>query len=77
LVIPVASADPGASLGVFVAGVSPNRALDEGYRSFHELLAAQVSVALRNARAYEDERRRPRGWPRSIVRKRRFSATES
>jgi signal transduction histidine kinase len=58
LVLPIASADPGTSLGVLIAGISPNRALDEGYRSFYELLTAQVSVALRNARAYEDERRR-------------------
>ncbi|WP_244639641.1 PAS domain-containing protein [Aureimonas endophytica] len=48
----------GAVLGVLIAGVSPNRALDEGYRSFFELLATQVSVALRNARAREDDRRR-------------------
>ncbi len=48
----------GSILGVLIAGVSPNRALDEGYRSFFELLATQVSVALRNARAREDDRRR-------------------
>jgi signal transduction histidine kinase len=56
--MPVASAEPGRSLGVLVVGVSPNRALDEGYSSFHHLLVSQVSVAIRNARAYEDERRR-------------------
>lgn len=48
----------GTILGALIAGVSPNRALDEGYRSFFELLATQVSVAVRNARAREDERRR-------------------
>ncbi|QRK13404.1 response regulator [Archangium violaceum] len=58
LVIPIASSGQTAPLGVLVAGVSPNRALDEGYRSFYELLAGQVSVALRNAQAYEEERRR-------------------
>ena len=57
LCLPIAGAQ-GTVLGVLVAGVSPNRALDEGYRSFFELLAAQVSVAVRNARAREDERRR-------------------
>ncbi|HEX8437993.1 histidine kinase dimerization/phospho-acceptor domain-containing protein, partial [Archangium sp.] len=58
LVMPIASSGQKAPLGVLVAGVSPNRALDEGYRSFYELLVAQVSVALRNARAYEEERQR-------------------
>jgi PAS domain S-box-containing protein len=58
LVMPIASSSQTAPLGVLVAGVSPNRAIDEGYRSFYELLAAQVSVAVRNAQAYEEERRR-------------------
>ncbi|HYO58260.1 ATP-binding protein [Archangium sp.] len=58
LVMPIAASGKTAPLGVLVAGLSPNRALDEGYRSFYELLAGQVSVALRNARAYEEERRR-------------------
>ena len=44
--------------GVLVAGVSPSRGLDEAYRSFFGLLAQQVAGALRNARAYEEERAR-------------------
>jgi signal transduction histidine kinase len=58
LVMPIPSSVQSAPLGVLVAGLSPNRALDEGYRSFYELLVGQVSVALRNAQAYEEERRR-------------------
>jgi signal transduction histidine kinase len=58
LVMPIASTGNLEPLGVLVAGISPNRALDEGYSSFCELLAGQVSVALRNARAYEEERGR-------------------
>jgi signal transduction histidine kinase len=58
VVLPVAASGQSAPLGVLVMGTSPNRALDEGYRSFHELLVGQVSVALRNARAYEEERQR-------------------
>jgi signal transduction histidine kinase len=58
LVMPVASSGQRKPLGVLVAGVSPNRALDEGYSSFYELLVSQVSVALRNAQAYEEEKRR-------------------
>ncbi|HEX6050245.1 MAG TPA: ATP-binding protein, partial [Gemmatimonadaceae bacterium] len=44
--------------GVLVAGVSPNLALDDGYRAFFELVASQVGIAVTNARAYEEERRR-------------------
>ena len=58
LVMPIAAAGQAAPLGAIVAGVSPNRALDDAYRSFYSLLAAQVSVAVRNAQAYEEERRR-------------------
>jgi signal transduction histidine kinase len=58
LALPLAGARQEGALGVLVAGVSPNRALDDGYRSFYALLAGQVAVALRNARAYEEERRR-------------------
>ncbi|MBD2089273.1 response regulator [Microcoleus sp. FACHB-1515] len=58
LMMPIASSGQTAPLGVLVAGVNPNRALDEGYRSFYELLVGQVSVSIRNAQAYEEERRR-------------------
>ncbi|RKG85689.1 hybrid sensor histidine kinase/response regulator [Corallococcus terminator] len=54
----LAGAGTAAPLGVLVTGLSPNRAFDEGYASFSELLGAQVAVALRNARAYEEERQR-------------------
>ncbi|WP_375760299.1 ATP-binding protein [Corallococcus exercitus] len=55
---PLTGAGTAAPLGVLVTALSPNRALDEGYASFFELLSAQVAVALRNARAYEEERQR-------------------
>ncbi|RKH40689.1 hybrid sensor histidine kinase/response regulator [Corallococcus sicarius] len=58
LVQPLAGAGTSAPLGVLVTGLSPNRAFDEGHASFSELLGAQVAVALRNARAYEEERQR-------------------
>lgn len=58
LAMPVVSSGQNAPLGVLVVGISPNRALDAGYRSFYELLAGQVSVLVRNAGAYEEERRR-------------------
>ncbi|MBD2259430.1 response regulator [Pseudanabaena sp. FACHB-2040] len=58
LAMPLMVSDQNMPQGVLVAGISPNRALDEGYRSFYELLAGQVSAALRNASAYEEERQR-------------------
>jgi signal transduction histidine kinase len=58
LVVPLTGEARSASPGVLVLGISPSRALDEGYRGFLNLVAGQVSTALRNARAYEEERRR-------------------
>ncbi|HTF81025.1 MAG TPA: ATP-binding protein [Cytophagales bacterium] len=58
LSIPIPSSLSNSPLGILVAGMSPSHALDESYRSFYELLAGQVSVALRNAQAYEEERKR-------------------
>lgn len=57
-VMPIASSGQQAPLGVLIAGINPNRALDEGYQSFYELLAGQVSTSIRNAQAYEEEHRR-------------------
>jgi len=58
LVLPIPSSIPGNPLGVFVAGISPNCVFDDNYRSFYELLTGQLSVALRNAFAYEEEKKR-------------------
>ncbi|MFV2114778.1 ATP-binding protein [Micromonospora sp. LOL_025] len=58
LALPLPSAEAGQPLGVLLVGVSPSRGLDEAYRAFHALLAQQVAVAVRNAQAYEEERRR-------------------
>lgn len=57
LVLPVWGV-AGAKLATLVAGISPNRALDESYRSFFELLAGQIAGALRNAQAYDEAQRR-------------------
>jgi signal transduction histidine kinase len=58
LALPLRGSLQAPAFGVLVAGRSPNRALDENYASFYELLGNQLSLAIRNARAYEDERRR-------------------
>jgi len=57
VVIPLASADQ-QGYGFVVAGTSPHRAFDEGYRGFFELAGAQVVTAIRNAHAFETERKR-------------------
>jgi signal transduction histidine kinase len=46
------------SLGALVAGVSSRLALNDGYRSFYDLLAAAVTTAASSANAYEQERKR-------------------
>ncbi|GIF41781.1 SpoIIE family protein phosphatase [Actinoplanes xinjiangensis] len=56
--VPLPSAERSQPLGVLLAGVSPSRGLDETYRSFFELLAQQVAVAVRNAQTYQQERDR-------------------
>ncbi len=56
--LPLPSAERFQPLGVLLVGVSPSRGLDETYRSFFQLLAQQVAVAVRNAQAYQEERDR-------------------
>jgi signal transduction histidine kinase len=62
LVLPLAT--PGhagghaGTLGALVLGVSPVRRLDAEYRTFFDLVAAQVTAALQNAGAIEEQRRR-------------------
>ncbi len=58
IALPLASPDQAHAYGMLVCGVSPHRLLDVCYRTFFELAAAQVVTAIRNARAYEAERRR-------------------
>ena len=58
VVIPLTSPDQQHADGFVVAGTSPHRAFDEDYRGFFELAGAQVVTAIRNARAFETQRRR-------------------
>jgi signal transduction histidine kinase len=44
--------------GFLVAGASPRLRLDDQYIAFFSLAAAQIAIAVGNARAYEDQRRR-------------------
>src|SRR6185312_2725906 len=58
IVVPVASRMAHQYAGMLVLGVSARLRFDNVYRGFVELLAAQVAMAIGNARAYEEERRR-------------------
>jgi PAS domain S-box-containing protein len=56
-VLPIAAASQ-APEGFIVAGTSPRRPFDDGYRDYLVLVASAIANALSNARALEAERRR-------------------
>ena len=58
VLVPLRSTQAEKLAGVLVAGVSSRLDLDERYRDFLELVAAQIATAIASARAYEEERRR-------------------
>lgn len=58
LVMPLMPSGQEQVLGIFIAGVSTRRPLDEAYRTFYDLLGKGVTDALSSARAYELERSR-------------------
>jgi len=58
LALPVAAAGQERPAAILVLGVSPVRRLDADYRSFFDMVAAQVAAALQNAGASEEQRRR-------------------
>ena len=58
LVIPVLAPGQDRPAAVLIGGVAPTRVLDEEYRTFFELIAAQIATAIQNARAAEAERER-------------------
>jgi signal transduction histidine kinase/CheY-like chemotaxis protein len=58
VIIPVRSTKARELAAFVIAGVSPRLRLDDLYRSFFELMAAQIATSIVNARAYEEERKR-------------------
>ena len=56
--LPITQPGSETPAGVLVAGISPRLTLSDPYRGFCDLVAATVSNALANARAYEEERKR-------------------
>ena len=57
-VAPIAGPSAERPAGFLVAGKSPRRATDDAYHAFIQRVAAQLSAAIANARAYAEERRR-------------------
>jgi signal transduction histidine kinase/DNA-binding response OmpR family regulator len=58
VLVPLHSNKLGELVGFVIAGVSSRLRLDHPYRSFFELMGAQISTIISNARAYEEERKR-------------------
>jgi GAF domain-containing protein len=58
VVVPVRSNKAHELAGLLVAGVSARLRLDDLYRSFFDLVAAQIATSIANATAYEEERKR-------------------
>lgn len=58
VVVPIPSAKTGDVRGFLIHGVSARLSLDDNYRTFFQLIAAQIATAISNAEAYEEERRR-------------------
>jgi signal transduction histidine kinase/DNA-binding response OmpR family regulator/serine phosphatase RsbU (regulator of sigma subunit) len=58
LVVPFQAQAEQSAPGCLVAGISPVRPLDDGYRGFLRLAAGQAAAQLATARAFEAERQR-------------------
>jgi signal transduction histidine kinase/two-component SAPR family response regulator len=58
VVLPIRGQGSSEPIAVLVAGISPRRALDDSYRGFLDLVAAQFAAAIADAQAYEAERQR-------------------
>jgi len=58
VILPIVVKGQEKPVGCLICGLNPYRKYDEGYSSFIELLAGQISASLAGARAFEEERRR-------------------
>jgi PAS domain S-box-containing protein len=58
VVLPIAPSGGTGRAGALVVGLNPYRVYDAEYRGFIGLVAGQISAAIANAQAYEEERRR-------------------
>ena len=57
MVLPVKGGSS-SSIAVLIAGLSPRRPLDDGYRGFFDLIVRQFAAAIADAQTYEAERAR-------------------
>jgi len=58
VLLPIAPTGETGHAGVLVAALNPYRLFDDGYRTFMNLVAGQISAAIGYAHAYDEERRR-------------------
>ena len=58
IVVPLDRAGQHQLSGFSILAISPRRAFDDEYRGFFEVVAAQVEIAIANARSHEQERNR-------------------
>jgi signal transduction histidine kinase/CheY-like chemotaxis protein len=58
MVLPIVEHGLGGAVGVLVAGLSPRLILDDGYRDFLNMVAAQIGTAVASARALEEAQAR-------------------
>ena len=57
-VVPFATGSEHGQIGFLVAGLNPFRLYDDDYAGFLRLASGQISASIRNAEAYQEERRR-------------------
>jgi len=60
--LPLSSPDRPHPYGVMIAGVNPHRELDDGFRAFFELVAAQVVTAFNAAALAQVHAETARNW---------------
>jgi len=58
VVFPILSSGEAGRSGFVIAGLNPFRVYDERYAGFLDLVAGQITAAVNNGAAYEEERRR-------------------
>ena len=58
VVLPILPSGEAGASGLLIAGLNPFRLYDAGYARFLNLVAGQISAAVNNGAAYEEERRR-------------------
>jgi PAS domain S-box-containing protein len=58
LVLPIVLPGQSISIGFVLAGANPHKRVEQSYRTFFELVAGHISVAIASAYAYQEERKR-------------------